>query len=214
MITSTAVAPLSTLLRVHTRAAHTAAEDSPFMGQLLSGTYAVDAYLDLLVQLRGVYRALETTNPALVGHPASAVLDSRLHRSAAIDADIESLRTGPLPTVTREAAAYAARIKELATSWPAGFVAHHYTRYLGDIAGGQAIRVALVQTFKLDAGTSFFDFNALGGFKPFRDRYRATLDVLPLADSERLAVADEAIGAFEHNQAIFHALAARHVAVA
>ena len=52
--------------------------------------------------------------------------------------------TPPPPT------AYRARLLEQAAEWAALLVAHHYTRYLGDLSGGQAIGRILDRTFELD----------------------------------------------------------------
>ncbi len=85
-------------------------------------------------------------------------------------------------------------------------MAHHYTRYLGDLSGGQAIGKILDRTFGLDgAGLSFYEFPMRP--KPYKDAYRARLDGLDL-DAEQIDRAvDEVKIAFNLNQALFNELA-------
>jgi hypothetical protein len=56
------------------------------------------------------------------------------------------------------------------------FFVHHYTRYLGDLSGGQAIGRILARTFGPENGdgTSFYRFDVVP--KPYEDAYRARLD--------------------------------------
>ena len=84
-------------------------------------------------------------------------------------------------------------------------MAHHYTRYLGDLSGGQAIGKILDRTFSLGgAGLAMYRFPMRA--KPFKDRYRARLDALHLdADAVRRAV-NEVKVAFGLNQAVFDEL--------
>jgi heme oxygenase len=88
-------------------------------------------------------------------------------------------------------------------------VAHHYTRYLGDLAGGQVVGKVLERTYGVTGpGALFYDFSALGSPSRFRARYRALLDAAPWDDIEQRRVADEAVRAFELNIAVFEELAA------
>jgi heme oxygenase len=207
---------LSVLLREQTRPDHERAERSDFLAALLAGKLSTDIYADLLAQLLPVYAALEMAAPRLAQDPRTApFVREALFRVPAIEADLTHL-IGPdwssRVEVTNAAVAYAQRVDEVAQSWPAGWIAHHYTRYLGDLAGGQAIRAILQRHYGLGAlGTSFFDFAALGPIKPFRDDYRAALDACPLDAEHQQRVVEEASRAFRHNRAIFDELGERHV---
>jgi heme oxygenase len=134
-----------------------------------------------------------------------------LRRREAIAADLAFLRGADWADDLRplaSTAAYAARIRETVDAWPGGWVAHHYTRYLGDIAGGQAVRVLLERHYGVTGdGARFYDFAALGPVPPFRTHYRALLDAAAWDEVERARIADEACHAFELNIAMLRELA-------
>jgi heme oxygenase len=58
------------------------------------------------------------------------------------------------------------------------FVAHHYTRYLGDLSGGQYLGPAIARSYGLDTdGHRFFVFDGVDPFA-FKAHYRHMLDNL------------------------------------
>jgi heme oxygenase len=185
------------------------------MDALLGGRLALDDYATLVVQYWHIYSALEDGADRLGDDPVvGGFAVDALRRRDAIAADLAFLRGAgrpddlePLPTTV----AYAARIRETVDAWPGGWVAHHYTRYLGDLAGGQAVRGLLRRTYGVTGdGARFYDFAALGPVPPFRTRYRALLDAAGLVDwddVERARIADEACHAFELNIAVLAELA-------
>jgi len=193
---------LSALLRTGSQAEHTAAEGSTFMSELLAGRIDGAGYAHFLGLLRRVYEALEGTAADLVDDPiASAVIDPAIERLAAIDADLDhwgrTLHDSPATD------AYVARIRASA-SWGGLFVAHHYTRYLGDLSGGQAIGRIMSREFELDrAGVAFYAFDEVPKPKLYKDAYRARLDALPLTDAERDRVLAEVRTVFALNGALF-----------
>ena len=67
-------------------------------------------------------------------------------------------------------AAYADRIREIAAEgWLPGIIAHHYTRYLGDLSGGQMIAKRVKKQFGFErAGIAFYDFTELGDLGEFK----------------------------------------------
>ena len=211
----TSTAPLSDLFRTRTADEHEAAEASPFMTALLAGDLSLAAYADLLVQLRPVYAALERGAEHLATSELAPLLAPGLARSTRLEQDLTALADHGVATdheVTDAAVAYAARITAIAEDWPAGYLAHHWTRYLGDLAGGQAIRRVLRTAYDLpaDGGTAFFDFPDLPPAPHFRGAYRQAMDALPWSDREAAAAADEAANAFRHNRTVFAALDRRH----
>ncbi|MFW6774622.1 heme oxygenase (biliverdin-producing) [Nocardioides sp. CPCC 205120] len=204
-------APLSTVMREGSQAEHAAAEGSSFMAELLAGRVNEAGYAAYLLRLRQVYVAIEETVHAHAHDPAvAAVLDTDLERLAAIDADLEHWAPGGARTVDSAAAtAYADRVRAGA-AWAPLLVAHHYTRYLGDLSGGQAIGRILSRAFDLEAGagTAFYAFPAIPKPKPYKDAYRARLDALDLTVEEKQRVVDEVRVAFDLNQALFRELGA------
>lgn len=211
MTTTAPGTPLSTLVREGSRTEHTAAEGSSFMTELLAGRIDAAGYAHYLAVLRPVYAALESIGRELTDDPiAGGFIDPDLERLAALDADIEYWTQGAGLTVSSPAAdAYVARLEETRGD-AKRFVAHHYTRYLGDLSGGQAIGRILARTYELDApqGVEFYDFVAIPKPKPYKDAYRARLDALPLDDAQRAEVLAEVKDAFALNGALFAELTA------
>jgi heme oxygenase len=208
---TTAHSPLSTAMREGSRAEHEAAEGSDFMSELLAGALNRRGYADLLVRLRLVYAALETAIRQRCDDPAvAAVHDSALERLTAIDADLEfwAPHASPDEEPSPAAAAYVARIQT--AEWGGALVAHHYTRYLGDLSGGQAIGRVLSRTYDLDgAGVAFYEFAEIPKPKPYKDAYRARLDALRLSPTEVAEIVTEVKVAFDLNRGLFTELGER-----
>lgn len=202
--------PLSAALRAGTRDAHDVAERSSFVEDLMAGRLGRDDYATLAVQQHAIYTALEAAGDALraTGSDGGLVLDE-LRRIPAIEADLAALLGDgwrDALVVLPATAAYAARIAEVGGDLPR-WAAHAYTRYLGDLSGGQVIKRVLVGEYGLTAGTSFYDFPLVERIKPFKDAYRARLDALDLTPEQRAAAVDEARAAFALTTAMFADLA-------
>ncbi|WP_330176108.1 biliverdin-producing heme oxygenase [Streptomyces sp. NBC_01498] len=205
--------PFSTLIRVASHEQHTEAETSTFMSDLLGGRLGVDAYTRYTEQLWFVYRALEGAAATLAEDPvAGPFIRPELARTAALERDLTHLRGAgwrdglrPLPAT----AAYAARVEECARTWPGGYVAHHYTRYLGDLSGGQIIRDKAEKTWgfaRKGDGVRFYVFEEIANPAAFKRGYRELLDALPADDLEKQRVVDECKRAFDFNGAVFREL--------
>ena len=199
-------APLSAAMRDGSKTEHEAAENSTFMGELLAGRINEAGYAAYLLRLRVVYDALESVgrthhNDPLVG----AVHDQDLERLAALDADLDHWAPGVDRAVdSPAAAAYAERILATAPEWGGLYVAHHYTRYLGDLSGGQAIGRILDREFDLGGrGIAFYAFPAVPKPKPYKDAYRARLDALGTTPEEKARIVTEVQAAFQLNRALF-----------
>ncbi|WP_424185078.1 heme oxygenase (biliverdin-producing) [Actinokineospora sp. G85] len=201
-------------LRAATRGEHEHAERLPFFDALLAGALDRRAYTALLGQNHAFYTVLEDAGEVWRGHPLAGpfVVDALLRRSA-LEADLEFLlgadwlaETAPMPAT----AAYVDRLREVAFTDPVAFVAHHYTRYLGDLSGGQVLLRGAREVYGLDRdGVRFFLFDDIDRIKPFRDRYRALLDGAPFDDAQRAALIAEANHAFRLNRAVFDGLGER-----
>ncbi|WP_250447202.1 biliverdin-producing heme oxygenase [Actinotalea sp. C106] len=206
---------LSVLLREATREQHERAESMPFVGDLVGGRLDVAAYADLQAQLHRVYTALEDAGRR-VGATAvgqGMVVDSLL-RVPALEADLAHL-LGPrwrhqvrlLPATER----YAARLDALTRDDVGLFAAHAYTRYLGDLSGGQSIRVAVGREYAVgEEGLGFYRFRDIPKPKLFKDEYRGRLDALPLDGAATEVVLAEARLAFDLNTDLFADLGGVH----
>lgn len=208
--------PLSVHLRTATRTQHEQAEGTSFIGELMAGRLDVAAYADLAAQHHTIYTALEEAE-ALVRADAvgATIVFDELPRVASLEADLAVL-VGPgwredvrvLPATLR----YAERLREVAATWVGGYVAHAYTRYLGDLSGGLAVKAILQRSYGVaDEAVNFYTFPAIPKPKLFKDEYRARLDALPFDAAERDRVAQEARVAFDLNTALFAELGAVHL---
>ncbi|MER7761950.1 biliverdin-producing heme oxygenase [Streptomyces sp. NPDC097619] len=203
----------STVIRVASHEQHTEAETSAFMSDLLGGRLGVDAYARYTEQLWFVYRALEDGATALREDPvAGPFIQPELMRVAELERDLAHLR-GPdwreTATALPATRAYADRVAHCAAEWPGGYVAHHYTRYLGDLSGGQIIRDRAERTWgfaRKGDGVRFYVFEQVGNPAAFKREYRELLDSLPVDDLEKQRIVDECKRAFDFNGAVFREL--------
>ncbi|MEU3104104.1 heme oxygenase (biliverdin-producing) [Streptomyces griseoflavus] len=203
----------STLIRTASHEQHVEAETSTFMSDLLGGRLGVDAYARYTEQLWFVYEALESGTQALAADPvAGPFIRPELFRLAALERDLTHLRgPGWRSTLTALPAteAYAARVAECARTWPAGYIAHHYTRYLGDLSGGQIIRGKAEKTWGFDRkgdGVRFYVFEEISNPAAFKRGYRELLDAVPVDDLEKQRIVSECKRAFSLNTDLFRAL--------
>lgn len=216
---------LAARLRDGTSEAHRAAERGPFIRAFLGARRADpagpridrDTYRAYLVALHAVYTALEAGLERHREHPVAGPLAlPYLYRAPALAADLQTLFAAdpraqqPVPA----ALALAAHLRELADRDPALLVAHAYTRYLGDLSGGQILRGAAARILGVPDGTdgtdgadtpglAFYDFPQIPDLNACKADLRARLDALPLAPAGVTALVAEARDAFARNAAVF-----------
>lgn len=200
-------APLSVAMREGSMAEHKDAEGSPFVEGLLAGRVNEAGYVQFLGRLRMIYAAMESVGAQLAadGDPiASAVYDEKLLRLPSIDADLAFWTGGATYEISSSAAEeYVARL-ESSAAWGGLYLAHHYTRYLGDLSGGQVFGTVLKREFDLDGeGATFYKFLEIPKPKPYKDAYRARMDGLGLSAAEIDRVVGEVKVAFNLNQGLF-----------
>ncbi|MFF7099546.1 heme oxygenase (biliverdin-producing) [Streptomyces nigra] len=203
----------STVIRTASQEQHTEAETSTFMSDLLGGKLGVDAYARYTEQLWFVYEALESDTGRLTADPvAGPFVRPELFRLAALERDLAHLR-GPRwragLTALPATRAYADRVRSCVEGWPGGYLAHHYTRYLGDLSGGQIIRDRAERTWgfaRKGDGVRFYVFEEIANPAAFKREYRALLDGVPADDLERQRIVAECKKAFALNTAVFQAL--------
>lgn len=207
-----AVIPFSQALRERTWTGHSDSEGAGFMTDLMSGKGTRDDYIALVAQHYFIYEAIEAAADRMKNDPvAAAFISPKLTRLPAIEEDLRFLigpdwrgRITPLPTTER----YVRRINEVAATWNGGFIAHHYTRYLGDLSGGQIIRTLMQRQFGFETnGVGFYLFGDIAKPKEFKETYRTQLDAVDWDDDERDRVIDEVLVAYRFNTELFLDLA-------
>jgi len=212
------VIPFSQALRERTWSGHDESEGAGFMSDLMSGRGTREDYIALVAQHYFVYEALETAGAAFADDAVAApFLSDQLTRLPALEADLGFLlgegwrdAIAPLPTTVR----YVDRIRGIvARRWAGGFVAHHYTRYLGDLSGGQVIRRIMQRQFGFETnGVGFYLFDQIASPKQFKETYRDQLDAVSWDETERERVIDEVLTAYRLNTELFDDLAAAKAA--
>lgn len=202
------VISLSALIRDRSKSAHSDSEGANFMSDLIKGQGTRDDYIALVAQHYFMYVALEEAAARMASDPvAQAFISDKLTRLPALEADLEFLlgaewktQIEPLPA-TR---AYAERIEQVGKTWVGGFVAHHYTRYLGDLSGGQWIAKVMARQFGFETnGIGFYLFDEIADPAAFKDVYREQLDAAPWDDAEKERVIAEVLVAYQFNTDVF-----------
>lgn len=198
-------------LREATWGDHSDSEGASFMGDIMRGRSTRADYAALVAQHYFVYVALEEAARQLAADPRYAAFHPpALVRLPALEADLEHLfgsdwreQISPVPATD----AYVSRIEELAEEgWLPGIVAHHYTRYLGDLSGGQMIARAVSKQHGFEgAGVEFYDFTELGPIPDFKRDYREALNALgeTLDEREWQRVIEEVRTAYRLNTETF-----------
>lgn len=214
------VLSFSQALRERTWASHSDSEGAGFMDDLMKGEGTREDYIALVVQHFYIYEALESAEKEFAGDETVARFATpRLTRLPALEADLEYLvgadwreQISALPTTVE----YVDRIREVtAERWAGGFVAHHYTRYLGDLSGGQFIAKVMARRFGFETnGIGFYIFDDIADPKAFKETYREQLDAAGWDEAEANRVIDEVILAYKFNTELFHDLSRAKAAAA
>lgn len=194
-------------LHQRTRALHLEAERSGIIADILRGEAERDSYVLLLRNLHAAYRQLEQ---GLIHHQHTPALDRlsayRFDRAGAIAADLDAL-CGPawrhevplLPAGQH----YVDRLAQATRGDGSLLIAHAYTRYLGDLSGGQIVQRLLVKSLGLRPDQlSMYEFRGHGDPAALKTAYRAALEQAGALAADPAAVIEEGAVAFSHNIAL------------
>jgi len=199
-------------LRSETSQAHRIVESTNFVKGILKGVMDLESFGNMQAGMYLVYDAMETELERHADHPlVSQIHFPELNRRAALEEDLrflygEDWKDKVQSTPAREE--YVERIHTLGDNDPGLLVAHSYTRYLGDLSGGQAISKIARRSLNLEGrnGLRFFDFDEIEDGKAFKKEYRKRLDELQLSDVRALEIIEEAKIVFGLNQGLFEEL--------
>ena len=199
-------------LKEGTKKSHSAAENTTFVKSFLRGVVNKESYRALVNDLYFVYCALEEEVSNLKDHPVIGNLQlSDLERKDALEMDLRYYY-GPIwrslikPSEACER--YVNRIREVAKNEPELLVGHHYTRYLGDLSGGQILKGIAQKALELGdgQGLKFYDFEKIEDTKAYKAGYRGILNDLPIDQHQADAIIVEANYAFRLNMYMFDTL--------
>jgi heme oxygenase (biliverdin-producing, ferredoxin) len=198
------VTSFSETLKNATWGEHEAAEGDSYLKELMGGRLSPQEYGAMVAQHYFAYLALDGAAAALAAHPvAGRFVFPELYRQQALERDLRTVYGDgwrEAVAASKSTRTLVARIEQVA-DWPGGYIAHHYTRYLGDMSGGQFIRMELqkIYGFGRGGGVDFYYFDEVGSLPRFKNEYRARLDALDLDEGEQQRVIREVKLAYQLN---------------
>ena len=196
-------------LKEGTSKSHSAAENTKFVSSFLRGVVSEENYRGLIANFYFVYRAMEEEISKHKSDPTiGQVYYKSLERTNFLERDLRYFY-GPnwrsIVVPTEACQQYVNRIREVE---PYLLIAHHYTRYIGDLSGGVILRGIAEKALTLPKGEGlhFYDFPDISDAKGFKTSYRTQLDSIPLTEQQKNAIIVEANYAFRLNIYIFDEL--------
>ena len=200
-------------LKEGTKKSHSAAENTKFVAGFLRGVVDEESYRKLIQDFYFIYSALEEEMERLEDDTfLSPINFSELDRVKSLKKDLRYYY-GPNWNQTikpsQACVQYVERIHEVADSnEPYLLVGHHYTRYLGDLSGGQILRNIAEKALDLPKGEGlhFYDFPKIEDKKAFKTKYREGLDNVTTDTSKINDIIAEANYAFRLNMYLFDEL--------
>ena len=203
---------LAAQLREGTTKSHSMAENVSFVKSFLGGVVDKNSYRKLLSNLYFIYDAIEQQMLINQNHPSiKQIYFTELNRKQSLEQDLlyyyghdwQKL-VAPSPA----AQIYINRINSIGKDQPELLIAHAYTRYMGDLSGGQILKKIARSAMNLSdkQGVSFYDFDLIPDSKAFKLMYKRALDNLPITDKQAKAIVSEANVAFNLNMKLFQEL--------
>ena len=207
-----AVEDFAAHIKQGTKESHSAAENTKFVASFLRGVLDPEEYRKLIANFYFVYSAMEEEVEALKDHPVVGKINlPELPRKESLKEDLSYYYGPSWETEIKQSEAcvkYVNRIREIAKDDPNLLVGHHYTRYLGDLSGGQILRGIAENSLKPEKGKglSFYDFSEISDSKNYKKVYRQLLDGLDVAQDDVDLIIREANYAFKLNMYMFEEL--------
>lgn len=166
------------------------------------------------VALYYTYTAIEEEMERNKDHPQLAPIyfPSELHRHDALSRDLEYFYGDDWQeqiSCSQATQHYVERIRQVGREDPVLLVAHAYTRYMGDLSGGQVLKKVAQRALKLPStgeGLEFYQFDAIHSAKAFKQLYRSRMNEIELDSATKKKLVDEAVRAFHFNMEVFEEL--------
>mmetsp|Transcript_10114 Transcript_10114/g.12147 ORF Transcript_10114/g.12147 Transcript_10114/m.12147 type:complete len:328 (-) Transcript_10114:84-1067(-) len=196
---------LALMLDDGTRKSHSMAQNTAFVTGFFKGLSTRDSYRSLVTSLYFVYTEMEEAFDVTSTECVMALDNKELRRVDELKKDMDYFYGSEWSTIIEPSPAtkaYVARVKEVAEKEPYLLVAHQYTRYLGDLFGGQMMGGMARRSLGLPkdgSGIAFYTFDDISSLKDFRTDWYHRLNKLDLTDSQKKAIVDEANLVFDLN---------------
>nr|UAD89067.1 heme oxygenase [Gracilariopsis longissima] len=203
---------LAQQLREGTTKAHSMAENVSFVKSFLGGVVDKKSYRKLVANLFFVYTALEEEIEKNKNHSViRCIYFPELNRKLSLSQDLQyyygtNWQEKVSPSLATKI--YVDRIRNISANQPELLIAHAYTRYMGDLSGGQILKRIAQTAMNLSGsdGVSFYNFKNIKDDKAFKAIYRQALDNTPINSRQISQIIAEANIAFNLNMKVFQEL--------
>jgi heme oxygenase len=168
------------------------------MVAFMQGGISAGSFFDYLGQLKRVYEILDSWGQDL------SIYDSRLKRTPIINETLQL--SGHVVRRYPATDAYVGHLQNLIdTKDTVAVLAHHYTRFMGDLAAGPMIGFLSNNLGIPDEMLKFYEFSDLGDLIEYRLSYGAAIQqIVPHSDQDRFIF--EILLAFKYSQNILDEL--------
>jgi len=207
-----------------TRQSHSMAQNSAFVTGFFKGLSTKESYRNLITSLYFVYREMEDvfdqvastgTTTTTTATSVQILDDPKLRRMGSLERDMDyfygndwklsSIQPSPATQI------YLRRIQTIANDPSQQYllVAHQYTRYLGDLFGGQMMGGMARRSLDLPKegeGTAFYTFDDISSVKDYITEWYTLLNGLDFTNEEKEKIVEEANLVFDLNIGILQEL--------
>jgi len=202
---------LALMLDEGTRKSHSMAENTAFVTGFFKGIAKKDSFARLVAGLYFVYEAMEEAFDSTPNSGVKALDFKALRRLESLKEDMvyyygENWRENVKPSPATKK--YVDKIKTIAAEDPDLLIAHQYTRYLGDLFGGQMMGGMATRSLKLEngKGVKFYSFQDIPDASKFIETWYTEMNALDLSQEVKQAIVDEGNVVFALNIELFSEL--------
>lgn len=204
---------LAAQLREGTSKSHSMAENVSFVKSFLSGIVDKNSYRKLIANLYFIYSTLEEE---IEKHKDNKFIKpiyfQELNRQKNLEQDLEHYYGSnwkSLVSISEATQSYIDRIRTVSEQKPELLISHAYTRYLGDLSGGQLLKKIAQRALNItegQPGLSFYEFDKISDEQAFKQQYKNALDSLELDAPSVDQIVAEANISFTMNMKMFQEL--------
>ena len=202
---------LALMLDDGTRKSHSIAQNSAFVTGFFKGLSTKKSYRALLTSLYFVYSSMENAFDTTSEERVTQLDYTQLRRIESLSSDMDYFYGNDWKAMIKASPAtqaYVARVEEVAKTKPYLLIAHQYTRYLGDLFGGQMMGGMATRSLELEDGNGvdFYTFDEIDSAFEFITEWYTKLNDLDLTDEQKDEIVDEANYVFDLNIGILEEL--------
>lgn len=167
-------------LKQDTAKLHSIAERAGLNKKIFDGSLTREQFSNYLISKLHVYSALENAILLNKNNPSvSKIYMPELERRGHILNDLKLIlselpKEFPILSTTQS---YVYHLNKLAQSSPELLIAHSYTNYLAELAGGSMIKEILINKYGYkNSELSIFNFEGVSDFKSFQSKYHQLMN--------------------------------------